>query len=253
MLPRVAVILTDAKKSILWVNEDFTHITGYTLSEAIGKKPGLLLQGPATEPDAVSRIRRGLKAQLPLKEQITNYRKNGEAYLCKLVIYPVFDADRQLTNFIAFEVDGDIVHNEVQVPLLQLHSKYSSSSLKGVEEMKLFFNLKSLIESETLYLDPDLTLKKVADRLATNTKYLSQVVNRHARKNFQQFLNDYRVAEVKHKIGSRDFENLTLYGIAMQCGFKNKSTFYKVFKEMTGQTPRDFLKYSNGNGREVLT
>ena len=125
---------------------------------------------------------------------------------------------------------------------MSLSKKYTSSSLKGVEEFKLYFRLKDLLQKEELYLDPNLTLKNVADRLATNTKYLSQVVNHHSGKNFQHFINNYRVAESKNQILNKDNNNLTLYGIALQCGFKNKSTFYKVFKEITGMTPREFQK-----------
>jgi PAS domain S-box-containing protein len=240
MLPTVAVILTDSSRQILWVNDDFTAITGYTLAEVIGRKPSVL-QGPGTEKAAVNRIRRALESQVPVKEALTNYRKNGEAYCCKLVIYPVFNPQQELTNYIAFEIDGDTT-DEKDVPLLQLDGKYRSSSLKGVEELKLFLRLKSLLEEERPYLKPDLSLKQLADRLHTNTKYLSQVVNHQSGLNFQQFINEYRVAEVKAKIGDPVFAHLTLYGIAMQCGFKNKSTFFKVFKESTGLRPREYLK-----------
>lgn len=240
MIPNIAVILTDKSKHILWVNEDFCKITGYSLSEVIGKKPSIL-QGPNSEADAILRIRKNLNNCIPLKDQITNYRKNGEEYLCKLVIYPIFDSHRELTNFIAFEVDGNQVKDEEEIPLMQLKEKYSSSSLKGMEEVKLFFRLKELLSSEKLFVNPNLTLRMAADRLGTNTKYLSQVVNHHADQNFQQFINAYRVEEAKEKIRSDDYHNLTLYGIARLCGFKNKSTFYKVFKEMTGFTPREFL------------
>lgn len=241
MLPNIAVILTDAQRKILWVNEDFTEITGYTLTEVIGRKPSLL-QGPKTEREAIARIRRSLEHMVPFKEEITNYRKNGESYLCKLVIHPVFNRRQELSNFIAFEVDGDVVKDTGHIPLLQLEEKYSSSSLKGVEEVKLYFRVKTLLEEEKLYLDPDLSLKDVADKLHTNTKYLSQVVNHHAGCNFQHFINIYRIEEVKAKITDDDFRNLTLFGIALQCGFKNKSTFYKVFKEISGQTPKQFIK-----------
>lgn len=241
MIPNIAVILTDAQRRILWVNEDFTEITGYTLTEVIGKKPSLL-QGPESEQDAIKRIRRGLEHKAPLQEEITNYRKNGEPYLCKLVIHPVFNREQQLTNFIAFEVDGNVVKDTENIPFLRLEEKYSSSSLKGVEEVKLFFRVKSLMEKEKLYIDPNLTLKDVADHMHTNTKYLSQVVNHHAGCNFQQFINTFRVNEVKSKLTGEEFQNLTLFGIALQCGFKNKSTFYKVFREITGHTPKDFIR-----------
>jgi len=241
MMPNIAVILTDADRKILWVNEDFTEITGYNLSEVVGKKPSLL-QGPGTEREAISRIRRKLEHTVPFQDEITNYRKNGEPYLCKLVIHPVFDQNQQLTNFIAFEVDGNVVTDTRPIPLLQIHEKYSSSSLKGVEEMKLYFRLKTSIEKERLYLDPDLSLREVADKLHTNTKYLSQVVNHHAGCNFQHFINAYRIKEAKEKIISPQYQNLTLFGIALQCGFKNKSTFFKVFREISGQTPKEYIK-----------
>ncbi len=240
MAPNIAIILTDSKRHILWVNEEFTSITGYTLSEVLGKKPSIL-QGPDSERDAIHRIRKALESKVPVKDEITNYRKNGEEYLCKLVIHPIFNKTQEVTNYIAFEVDGDVVKDTSSIPLLQLENKYSSSSLKGMEEMKLYFRMKDLVEQEKLYLDPGLSLKDVADKLHTNTKYLSQVVNHHAGQNFQQFINAYRVEDAKRKILDEANDNLTLFGIALQCGFKNKSTFYKVFKESVGMTPKKFL------------
>lgn len=242
MIPSIAVILTDSTKKILWVNDDFTKITGYSLPEVYGRSPGHLLQGPSTESDAVQQIRQGLKSQMPFRGEITNHRKNGEAYLCRLVIHPVFNDEQLLTNYIAFEVDGNTVEGETALPLLQLEEKYSSSSLKVAEEIKLYFQLKELVERERLYLDSGLTLKEVADRLHTNTKYLSQVVNHHVGTNFQTFINQYRVKETKQKMQDPEYNNLTLFGIALQCGFKNKSTFYKVFRDTVGITPKAYLK-----------
>lgn len=241
MTPDIAVILTDAARRIIWVNEEFTQITGYTLSEVLGRKPSIL-QGPKSSRETIQRIRKGLENKLPVKDEITNYRKNGEEYLCKLVIHPIFNLEQELTNYIAFEVDGNVVTDETDIPLLQLDEKYSSSSLKGVEEMKLYFQLRDLVEKEALYLDPDLTLRMVAEKLRTNTKYLSQVVNHHAGVNFQRFLNAYRIEAAKDSICSDQYEKLTLYGIARQCGFRNKSTFYKVFKEIVGTTPKKYWR-----------
>ncbi len=240
-IPHIAVILTDANRKIIWVNEDFTQITGYALNEVLGKKPSLL-QGKESEAEAISRIREGLEHLVVIKDEITNYRKNGERYLCKLVIHPILDADHSLTHFIAFEVDGDAVKDDSILPLLSSEEKYKSSSLRGVEEIKLYYRLRDLLRTKHSYLDPDLSLKYIADELATNTKYLSQVVNRQSGHNFQYFINTYRIEEVKQKIMDEDFQHLTLYGIARQCGFKNKSTFYKVFKEITGYTPKAFIK-----------
>jgi PAS domain S-box-containing protein len=243
MIPSIAVILTDPHQRIIWVNEDFTSITGYSLGEAIGRIPGKILQGPKSEPEAIERIRKALQLRIPLKDQVTNYRKNGEEYVCKLVIHPVFDRHEELINFIAFEVDGNLVEQDEIIPLLNLNEKYRSSSLRSIDEIKLYSQLKKLMETDKLYLNSELTLKTLADLLGTNTKYLSQVVNHQAGINFQQFVNLYRVEEAKQKIIKDALSNLTLYGIALQCGFKNKSTFYKVFKELTGYTPKDYVRH----------
>ncbi len=245
MVPNIAVILTDPNQRIVWVNDDFTAITGYSLGEAIGRIPGKILQGPKTEPEVIERIRKAIQQRVPFRDQLTNYRKNGEPYVCKLVIHPVFDRNQELINFIAFEVDGNLVADESSIPLMNLSEKYRSSSLRSIDEIKLFDQLKQLLEKDKLYLNAELSLKVVTDLLNTNTKYLSQVVNHQAGLNFQQFINLYRVEEAKRKIVNDSLSNLTLYGIALQCGFKNKSTFYKVFKEITGSTPKDFVR-TNG-------
>ncbi len=242
MTPNISVILTDAMRRIIWVNEDFTAITGYSLAEVVGKKPSLL-QGPETEEISVRKIRHCLDAGVSIREQITNYRKNGEKYICKLIVHPIYGMDKKLTNFIAFEVDGSKVKDETILPHFALtNNKYLTSSLRGVEEAKLFSRLKHILEGRQLYLEPKLSLKKVADELSTNTKYLSQVVNHQTGMNFQTFINTYRIDEAKKMMTSGDFDNLTFYGIALQCGFKNKSTFYKVFKEIAGNTPKEFTK-----------
>lgn len=242
MAPNIAVILTDPHQRIVWVNDDFTAITGYSLGEAIGRIPGKILQGPKTEPEVIDRIRKAIQQKVPLREQLTNYRKNGEPYTCKLVIHPIFDRNQELINYIAFEVDGNHTADLSHIPLMNLSDKYRSSSLRNIDEIKLYDQLKQLLETEKLYLNPGLSLQLVANQLNTNIKYLSQVVNHQAGLNFQQFINLYRVNEAKRKIVKDSLNNLTLYGIALQCGFKNKSTFYKVFKELTGFTPKDFVR-----------
>ncbi len=242
MTPHIAVILTDAQRRILWVNQSFTKLTGYAMSEVMGKVPGTFLQGPASELDVIERLKYHLQKNLPVKDTITNYRKNGEAYKCKLLIYPIFNPGGKLINFIAFEVDEKEVPDDSNIPMLQLKEKYETSALKRGDEIFLFSRLQDLLIEKKLYLKPDIHLWEVAQELKTNTKYLSQVVNHQSGGNFQHYLNIYRVEEAKQKIIDPHFSHLTLYGVALQCGFKNKSTFYKVFKEITGVTPNVFMK-----------
>ena len=244
MQAAIAIVLTDANRNVQWVNQNFTDITGYSLQEVVGKKPSLL-QGGGTPSKDVERIREKLNAHQPVKDSLVNYTKDGKAYKCTFVIHPIFGTDGKLTNYIAFEADGS--QNDItKIPLLQLNEKekYATSSIKFDEQADLYVRLCALVLEEKLYLNPDLGLSDLALKMHTNTRYLSQVINSHSGFNLQHFLNVYRIEEVKKQITSDGFGSFTLYGIAQKSGFKNKSTFYKVFKEIVGTTPKDFLRDS---------
>jgi|TARA_B110000285_G_C15086670_1_gene596597 PAS domain S-box-containing protein len=234
----VAVILTNTAHQILWVNNEFTKITGYKFEDVIGRKPNLL-QGKNTEAAAVQRIRVGLEKKISFKVQITNYRKNGEEYLCKIVIHPVFGLDGKLTNFIAFEVDGDQTDDSL-IPMMRVRRKYYVEEL-GKSKIELFRELTTLFDEGTIFLNPDLKIGEIAKKLDITSKYLSQIVHDQTGMNIAYFVNRYRIGEVKKKIIEKEFQHLTTYGISQMCGFKNKSTFYKVFKGIIGMTPRDYI------------
>ena len=240
MATHIGVILTDVNRNIQWVNHDFELISGYSLLEVLGKKPSVL-QGPDTEGEVVSRLRNHLDSRLPIKDEILNYKKDGTPYKCRFVIHPIFDEIGILTNFIAFEVDSSRT-DDTDIPIMQLRGKYATSSLKDGDQTNLFIRLTALMQHEKMYINPNLTLRDLAIRLHTNTRYLSQVINTLTNNNLQYFINQFRVEEAKRKIVSGEFNHLTLYGIGQVCGFKNKSTFYKVFKDVTDMTPKDYIK-----------
>lgn len=239
---RIAVILTDARARVLWVNQDFEAMTGYSAVEMAGQSPGYVLQGPRTSPEDVRQIREGLASGGTFKAQILNYRKNGEEYLCKLVVHPIFNPEKELVNYLAFEVDGNHVKDENRIPLMNIDPRYRTSSLRGIEEIRLFNRIKEIMNTEQPYLKPNLTLRKFADRLDTNTKYLSQVINHQADINFLTFINRYRIDAVKALLDEGLAEDQTYFGIAQHCGFKNKSTFYKVFRDQVGMTPHKYVE-----------
>jgi PAS domain S-box-containing protein len=75
-----AVIITDASGIVEWVNDGFTRISGYTLEEAVGHKPGTLLQGPGTDPAAVLRMRQAISRREGVDLEILNYTKDKKPY-----------------------------------------------------------------------------------------------------------------------------------------------------------------------------
>lgn len=99
--------------------------------------------------------------------------------------------------------------------------------------------LVSCMESDKLYLIPNLNVRYLEDKLGIGAKEISLALNNGLGKNFYSFINEYRVEEFK-KRATKD-SHLTLAGLAMECGFSSKSTFQRVFKEITGQSPTSFL------------
>jgi len=84
-----ALLVTDPDGLVLWLNPAFTAMCGYSLAELKGRKPGHLLQGPATEAAAVQRIRESLQARRDCRETLINYHKNGTRYRAEVRITPV--------------------------------------------------------------------------------------------------------------------------------------------------------------------
>lgn len=123
--------------------------------------------------------------------------------------------------------------------------KYSGSRLKDEYANQYIEKLNNLMVSSKPFLDPNLTLAQLASNMGVSTHLLSQIINEKFDLNFFDFVNQYRVEEVKVKIIDPKFENYTLIGIALESGFNSKSAFNRIFKKFTNQTPSQFKNSSN--------
>ncbi|MFC6999133.1 PAS domain-containing sensor histidine kinase [Rufibacter roseus] len=88
-----SVYITDDMARIEWVNEGFTRVTGYTLEEVVGCRPGDFLAGPATSSDKVNSIREKLALDKPFVQEVQNRNKAGEIYWSKLDVTPIIDKE----------------------------------------------------------------------------------------------------------------------------------------------------------------
>lgn len=122
-----AVIITDAQGITEWANESFTRITGYTLEEVRGKKPGQLLQGPKTNPATIERIREALQKGVPFQEEILNYSKDKKEYWLNLDITPIRNKKGEITNFIG--IQQDITARKQQEEQMQLQLLFLQNTL----------------------------------------------------------------------------------------------------------------------------
>jgi len=102
--------------------------------------------------------------------------------------------------------------------------------------------LRELMNEEKIYLNPNLTLREMAESIDLNANRLSWYLNDQLGKNFNEYVNEKRVEAFKERALSEDWSHLTLLGLAYECGFNSKSVFNEYFKKSIGQTPGQWVK-----------
>lgn len=117
-----------------------------------------------------------------------------------------------------------------------------SNSLTGDAVRDAIARLMRAMNEEKLYLRPELNLQILSQHTGLQQKTISAVLNQHIHKSFNAFVNEYRIEAFKKKIKQADMENLTMAGIAAECGFNSQATFQRTFKEITGMSPGEYKK-----------
>lgn len=126
----------------------------------------------------------------------------------------------------------------------RIRPKYQTSGLKPAQFSPLQKALEQVMLAQKPYLDPQLTLNKLADTLSVSPHHLSQLINTQYQKSYSDYINELRVEEVKTLLINEDSKNKTISSIAFDSGFNSVSSFYTVFKKHTGLTPTAFKKRS---------
>lgn len=103
------ILITEAKQidapagpELLYVNQAFTRITGYDLTEVLGRTPRLL-QGPKTDRSQLDKIRTALQEQKPVQVELLNYRKDGSEFWVELNIVPISNNEGKVTHWVALQ------------------------------------------------------------------------------------------------------------------------------------------------------
>lgn len=102
---RDAVVFTDLDSKVTWVNGAFERLTGYCLSEIIGKKPGDVLQGDETDKRTTRKIRQMIDRREPGFFELLNYNKEGRSYWIEIALTPLYSTHGQIEGFMAVERD----------------------------------------------------------------------------------------------------------------------------------------------------
>jgi len=121
------IMIATPEGRLEWVNSAFTAITHYTMEEALGRKPGQLLQGRATDPATVDYMSALIRQGLGFRDvEILNYNKAGQPFWLSLEVQPVLGNDHNVLHFIA--VASDITtHKNFETALRFSESKFASA------------------------------------------------------------------------------------------------------------------------------
>ena len=179
-----AVVITDSHGQVEWVNDAFEQLSGYSLSQLLGRSPGRLLQGAGTDPQTVVRMREARLAGRGFEAELLNYRRGGAPYWVHIKADPVQGPDGGVLRFVAVETDvTQRRRNEILYGSILDSAAYSLIATdpqgliemfnRGAEEL-LGYRAEEMIGKATpsIFHDPD----EVARRAAVLTTELGRPV-----------------------------------------------------------------------------
>jgi PAS domain S-box-containing protein len=141
-----AVVVTDARGRIEWVNESFSQLTGYSVEEVWGKRPGALLQGARTDGNAIAFMRECIAAQQSFRCEVANYRRDGTLFWNAMEVRPLLTESGGLRNFFGILYDVTAKREAAARSALELKLTAGLGLRLNLEESMLW-NLRVLGEA----------------------------------------------------------------------------------------------------------
>ena len=179
------------------------------------------------------------------------------------IVYHLIALGTMITSFqgdnIRFVLDGlgllllyyCTIGSLMQINIVNITSEkeVKLSKRKQEENKEIYERVSKAIErcmvEEKAFLDPDMTLKTFAKRVGESSRLISKAINKMEYKNFNMYLNHYRVEEFKMLIESEKYQKYSNTALAKEAGFNSRASFYKNFKDVVGISPSDYLESLN--------
>lgn len=132
--------------------------------------------------------------------------------------------------------------------LMPKPAKYQKSRVDQRELDEMGEKLRSIMEKDKPYLQPNLQMGDLAQLVGCSSHMLSQVFSQSLKTTYYDFVADYRIREFKRLALLPEKAVLTISALAEECGFRSRNPFLVAFKKQTGLSPREWLKQAKANG-----
>lgn len=175
-------------------------------------------------------------------------------FLCFIIWYKLFSNKKRLREIINYleitRTNSIIVKVESEDDKKEVNKKIS---IPIETENGLLVKLKRF-ENSSRFINKEMSLAVLAGQLDTNTKYLSEIINKHYNVNFNGYINKLRINYIVNKLKTdSNFMNYKISYLAEACGFSSHSTFATIFKSITGITPITFIELLKKEKEEGIT
>lgn len=135
---------------------------------------------------------------------------------------------------------------KLDIPLSDKHEpeseKYKKSGLKKDQMNKYTEDLVHFMNTSEVWKDPELSIKKLSELTNIQSHYITQILSENLNKNFNTFVNEYRIEYAKELMMSKKYDSWSFLSISFESGFNSKATFNSFLKKQTGMTPSEFKK-----------
>ncbi len=150
-----------------------------------------------------------------------------------------------LMIFILISIPKVIHYKYSNLPKTDKLLQYDKSSLSRADAMAYMREMNQWMENEKPYLNPNLALGDLTERMHLPGHIISEVLNGLLKQNFYDYINNYRIEEFKLLASKHENGKETNLNLAFDSGFNSKTTFNTSFKKFTGQTPSQFRSSIN--------
>ncbi len=179
----IGVVIANAEGCVEWVNYAFERMSGYDLFDLEGKRAGVLLQGPGSDPEVISQMRECIRQKKEFHTEILNYHKSGQPYWVEIDATPIFDMKGKAIQYIAIE--SDITARKAAEQEMKKAKEAAESANRAKSDFlanmshEIRTPMNAVMGMTTLLLDTDLNDDQLdfAKTIQTSNESLLNVIN----------------------------------------------------------------------------